>query len=138
MPRPAVRLRIDFAPGRALGPGKIDLLAAIAQTGSLSGAAAELGMSYKRAWFLLRSVNELFDSPLALMSKGGRGGGGGATVTDRGLEVIAAFRRAERESTLAAARAFDRFLGSLARAPRKAVVRPLRPRTKHARRKSRT
>jgi molybdate transport system regulatory protein len=127
MTRPVVRLRIDFAPGRALGPGKVGLLAAIAQTGSLSSAAAELGMSYKRAWVLLQSVNQLFNTPLAVMSKGGRGGGG-AIVTDRGREVIDAFRTAERKSTLAAERAFGGLLAKVSRARRKTVVRRLRPR----------
>ena len=134
MTRPVVRLRIDFAPGRALGPGKVGLLAAIAQTGSLSAAAAELGMSYKRAWVLLQSVNELFDVPLAVMSKGGRGGGG-ATVTARGLEVIAAFRAAERKSTLAVARAFDRLLPTVSRTTRRTVVRRLHTRTRTRSRK---
>jgi molybdate transport system regulatory protein len=134
MKRPVVRLRIDFAPGRALGPGKVWLLEAIAQTGSLSAAAAELGMSYKRAWLLLQSLNDLFDAPLAVMTKGGRGGGGSATVTDRGRQVIAAFRNAERKATLAATQAFDRLPATASRAPRKAVVTRLRPTSKTRRR----
>jgi len=94
-------------------------------------------MSYKRAWVLLQSVNELFDAPLAVMSKGGRGGGGGATVTDRGLEVIAAFRTAEHKSTLATARAFGRLLATVSPTTRGAVVRRLRPRTTRRSRKPR-
>lgn len=135
MTRPVIRLRIDFAPGRALGPGKVGLLAAIAGTGSLSAAAAEVGMSYKRAWVLLQSVNELFDEPLAVMSKGGRGGGGGATVTPRGHEVIAAFRTAERKSSLAAERAFDGLIATASCTPRTAVIRRLRSRAAIRRRK---
>jgi molybdate transport system regulatory protein len=106
MSRPSVRLRIDFHSGRALGPGKVGLLEAVRRTGSLTAAAADCGMSYKRAWVLLRSVNELFGAPLAEMAKGGRGGGGGATVTVLGRDVITAYRRAERSAGAAASRAF--------------------------------
>jgi molybdate transport system regulatory protein len=105
MNRLVVRLRIDFAPGRALGPGKVGLLEAVARAGSLSAAATRLEMSYKRAWSLLQSTNELFGMPLVVMSRGGRGGGG-AIVTDLGYEVIAAYRATERKCGIAAARAF--------------------------------
>jgi len=97
MYRPTVRLRIDFGPGRALGPGKIDLLESVERTGSLSAAAAEMEMSYKRAWDLLESLNALYDRPIVVMSKGGRGGGGGGKLTQLGLDVIAAFRSVERK-----------------------------------------
>lgn len=137
MIRPTIRLRIDLAPGRALGPGKVDLLAAIAQTGSLSAAANLMRMSYKRAWLLLKSVNELFDAPLAVLSKGGRGGGGGATVTERGLQVVAAFRSAERSATLAAARAFDKLHLGRSPAPPATATRRMRPKATTVPRKTR-
>ena len=123
MKRPVVRLRIDFAPGRALGPGKVGLLEAVDRTGSVSAAAGELGMSYKRAWSLLQSANELFDVPLVVMSRGGRGGGG-AMVTERGREVIAAFRSVERNGLLVAARAFGK-LAAVTRPRRKGAVKRL-------------
>ena len=125
MSRPSVRLRIDFDSGRGLGPGKVGLLEAIRRTGSLTAAAADCGMSYKRAWVLLRSVNELFGAPLAEMAKGGRGGGGGATVTALGRGVIEAYRRAERNAGAAASRAFSAFPVSATRRPRKHRTRRL-------------
>jgi molybdate transport system regulatory protein len=124
MGSPNVRLRIDFDSSRALGPGKVGLLEAVARTGSLTAAAAECGMSYKRAWVLLRSVNELFGAPLATMAKGGRGGGGGARVTAIGREVIAAYRLVERKADAAVSRAFARFpVPATRRAARPAVKR---------------
>ena len=76
MSRPAVRLRIDFGHAAAVGPGKIALLEHIAASGSLAQAARELGMSYRRAWQLLGSLNGSFREPLVASARGGRGGGG--------------------------------------------------------------
>ena len=125
MTEPRVHLRIDFDSGRALGPGKVGLLEAVLRTGSLTAAAADCGMSYKRAWLLLRSVNELFGAPLAEMAKGGRGGGGGATVTALGRQVIEAYRRAERNAGTVASRAFAGLPVSRARRTRKSRTRRL-------------
>jgi molybdate transport system regulatory protein len=133
---PSIRLRIDFAPGRALGTGKIDLLERIESTGSLSAAAAAMDMSYKRAWLLLQSLNELFDEPLVVMTKGGRGGGGGAAVTARGREIIAAFRFTERKCRDAAGKAFAALKPRASRSRRKRGVRKLSVRAASARRQT--
>jgi len=127
MNRLSVRLRVDFGPGRALGPGKIDLLESIGRTGSLSAAAAALEMSYKRAWDLLQSLNELYEGPIVTMSKGGRGGGGGAALTERGRDVIAAFRTAESQCAKVATEAFAELLPVTPRAGRRLPVRRLGP-----------
>jgi molybdate transport system regulatory protein len=89
-----VKLRIDLAPGTAIGPGKIALLEAITGSGSLSEAARQLGMSYRRAWLLLDSLNRTFTGPLATASVGGRGGGG-VQVTPLGAELVQRFRSLE-------------------------------------------
>ena len=65
---PSIRLRIDLSPDSALGPGKIALLEHIEATGSLSQAARELGMSYRRAWLLLDDVNRMFTEPATTAS----------------------------------------------------------------------
>ena len=120
---------------RWLGPGKIGLLESVARTGSLTGAAADCGMSYKRAWVLLKAANEIFGVPLVEMSKGGRGGGGGARVTAAGREVVAAYRLAERKATDATARAFAGSCPLLAPAsPRPARVRAVAARRRRRRR----
>jgi len=88
------QLRILFPGGRRLGPGKIDLLEAIARSGSISAAGRELKMSYRRAWLLVEAVNDLFGTPSVVASTGGLRGGG-AVVTDFGQRLIAAYRRIE-------------------------------------------
>jgi len=96
VPTPAVRFRIDFGRQAAIGPGKIALLEQIERGGSLSQAARDLSMSYRRAWQLLESLNGCFDQPVARTAKGGRGGGG-ATLTAFGRALIRAYRDFETE-----------------------------------------
>ncbi|OIP86405.1 MAG: molybdenum-binding transcriptional regulator [Rhodobacterales bacterium CG2_30_65_12] len=88
---PRLRLRIVFADGSWMGPGKADLLEGIARTGSIAAAGREMGMSYKRAWQLVEAMNAIFREPLVLRSRGGAKGGG-ATVTEAGQSVLAAYR----------------------------------------------
>lgn len=94
MASPEVRFRVDFSEACSVGAGKIELLEAIARTGSLSQAAREMSMSYRRAWLLVDSLNRDFDAPVARTSVGGSGGGG-AVLTDFGRELIAAYRALE-------------------------------------------
>ena len=98
---PSIRLRIDLSPDSALGPGKIALLERIEATGSLSQAARELGMSYRRAWLLLADVNQMFTDPATTTSVGGTGGGG-AQLTDLGREIVRAYREIEDAAEKAA------------------------------------
>jgi molybdate transport system regulatory protein len=105
MPTPAVRFRVDFGCHEAVGPGKIALLERIAASGSLSQAARELKMSYRRAWQLLESLNASFSERVALTSKGGRGGGG-AVLTPLGAELVSRYRAFDRDVQKRAARCF--------------------------------
>jgi len=99
-----VRLRIDLAPGSSIGPGKIALLERIEASGSLSQAARELGMSYRRAWLLLDDLNHVLGEPVSTASVGGAGGGG-ARLTEFGRKLIVAYRDVEHAThDLAAAR----------------------------------
>lgn len=79
-----LRLLFDHA---MLGPGKAQLLDLIQQTGSISAAGREMGMSYKRAWLLVEEMNAAFRAPLIARSRGGAGGGG-AHLTPEGTEVL--------------------------------------------------
>jgi molybdate transport system regulatory protein len=90
----SVSFRVDFSPKCAVGPGKIALLENIGSTGSLSEAARRLKMSYRRAWLLLEDLNTSFQQPVAEMSVGGRGGGG-ASLTAFGTELVSAYRSFE-------------------------------------------
>jgi molybdate transport system regulatory protein len=92
--RPEIRFRVDFDDRCSVGVGKIRLLEAVAHTGSLSQAARDIAMSYRRAWLLIDSMNAEFDTPVISASVGGSGGGG-AKVTSFGTELIEAYRKLE-------------------------------------------
>lgn len=92
----SIRYRIDFGGACSLGGGKVRLLEAIDEHGSLSQAAKDLNMSYRRAWLLVDSMRKSFDLPVVDVATGGRGGGG-ATVTEFGKQVIDAFRKLETD-----------------------------------------
>jgi len=110
MPAAAVRFRVDFGRRQAVGPGKIALLERIGRTGSLSQAARDLHMSYRRAWLLLESLNASFREPVAVSSKGGRGGGG-ARLTVFGRQLISIYREFEVQMQTRAARTFRPIAG---------------------------
>jgi len=93
------RWRISRLDQIALGPGKADLLEAIDRVGLISGAARELGMSYRRAWLLVETMNHCFRRPLVATSSFRRRG---ATLTGEGKEVLGLYRRAEAASLAAA------------------------------------
>lgn len=97
------RLRLVLAPGIAIGPGKADLLAAIADTGSISAAGRRLKMSYRRAWMLVEELNTSFRTPLVAAGKGGAHGGG-ARLTATGETVLRRFRAIEAKTAKAIAR----------------------------------
>lgn len=98
--RAVPRLRIVLAAGGRIGPGKIDLLEAIGDTGSISAAGRLLGMSYRRAWLLVDEVNKLFTRPVVTARAGGQHGGG-AQLTDFGRALVAAYRRIEERTRTA-------------------------------------
>jgi len=92
MKHPTIRFRIDFGPECAVGPGKMALLEQIERAGSLSKAARDNGMSYRRAWQLLDSLNSSFAEPVAMTRMGGYRGGGGTTLTPFGKRLIRLYR----------------------------------------------
>jgi molybdate transport system regulatory protein len=106
------RLRILLGAEIAIGPGKADLLDALARTGSISAAAREMGMSYRRAWLLVDTMNHAFRSPLVQAAKGGAGGGG-ARVTEFGLRVLARYRAMEIKAAASVATEMREFAGLL-------------------------
>jgi molybdate transport system regulatory protein len=98
----SIRLRLIFDGGRALGPGKADMLEGIAELGSIAAAGRSLSMSYKRAWQLVDDLNKSFAAPLVRATKGG-GHGGGAELTAQGKQVLKLYRDIVRKTQRSAA-----------------------------------
>ena len=93
-------VRVDFGADRALGPGKIRLLEAIRNTGSISQAGRSLDMSYRRAWLLVDDMNRCFREPVVTTQPGGAQGGG-AALTPFGVELIEKYRSIESQAMAA-------------------------------------
>jgi molybdate transport system regulatory protein len=113
MPETRLVIRLDLSTGDRIGPGKITLLEAIKETGSISAAARRLDMSYRRAWLLVEEINASLQQPAVSSSAGGRQGGG-AVITPNGERVIEIYRAIEIISRDAARDQF-RALARLAR-----------------------
>lgn len=111
MPRLSLRPRIRVVREDGtivMGPGKADLLEAIARDGSIRAAAAELEMSYMRAWTLIRTMNAAFRAPLVEKVRGGSDQGG-AKLTELGAQVLASYREMEADARKAVAKSRSRF-----------------------------
>jgi molybdate transport system regulatory protein len=89
------RIRINKGDSIAVGPGKIALLEAIIETGSITAAAKQLDMSYRRAWLLVDAMNRAFAGPVVETAKGGPHGGK-TRITPLGEEVIRRYRSIEK------------------------------------------
>jgi molybdate transport system regulatory protein len=98
-PRPEVRFRMRIRSGDAvaLGPGKVELLEAVREYGSISAAARSLGMSYRRAWLLIDELNRSLKAPATHSEQGGQSGGG-CTLTPVGENIIRLYRDVEVEA----------------------------------------
>lgn len=111
-----IRLTLVLESGARIGPGKAALLESIRATGSISAAARDLGMDYKRAWLLLDSINRAFVTPAVERVTGGSGGGG-AVLTRFGEDLVARYRKLEAEAAKVAA-------GDLKALEKKAAANP--------------
>ena len=94
----------------AIGPGKVALLEAIEETGSITSSAKRLGMSYRRAWLLVEETNRCLVRPAVQTATGGKSGGG-TSLTPVGVELVRRYRALERRTGAAV----DRNLKSLLR-----------------------
>lgn len=116
MLRPVLNLRIRVMLGEqiAIGPGKVALLEALQETHSISAAARSLGMSYRRAWLLIDTLNNSLREPAVVSATGGPHGGG-SEVTEVGREVIRLYRAIEEQALAAGKDDINRLLGLLRR-----------------------
>jgi molybdate transport system regulatory protein len=121
-------VRVDFGSDRALGPGKVRLLEAIAKTGSISQAGRSLDMSYRRAWLLVDDMNHCFREPVVTAQPGGSQGGG-AALTAFGEALIEKYRTIETQAMAATKpqlhdlKSALRALARTANKPRKTSIR---------------
>ncbi|MCW5625533.1 MAG: winged helix-turn-helix domain-containing protein [Burkholderiales bacterium] len=97
-----------------MGPGKAELLRAIERTGSISGAARDLDMSYRRAWLLVDTMNQSFKHPVVSTETGGQRGGG-AHVTEFGLDVLRRYLEMEEKAAAAVAGEMAEFVRLMAK-----------------------
>ncbi|KAA2238498.1 LysR family transcriptional regulator [Chitinophaga agrisoli] len=77
---------------RFFGPGPVELLERIAETGSIKQAAKAMGMSYKKSWDLITNLNNLSEKPFVITSTGGEKGGG-STISEEARQMIAYHRQ---------------------------------------------
>jgi molybdate transport system regulatory protein len=129
----AIRLtvRVDFGSNRALGPGKIRLLEAIDNTGSITRAGRLLDMSYRRAWLLVDDLNHCFREAVVTTQPGGAQGGG-AALTPFGRELITKYRLIETQAMAAAKlelRSLETALRNRDRRPQKRLKTSIRAAT---------
>jgi len=117
MPEPHLSIRLDLTDEDRIGPGKIELLEAIRDTGSISAGARKIGMSYRRAWLLVEAVNNALEKPAVSAVMGGRQGGG-AALTPVGEQIIEIYRSIEAIARKSAKSEFQA-VGRLARKSRR-------------------
>jgi len=101
--KPEIRFHIRDSQQRTpvwIGPGKVALLEAINETGSITSSAKKLGMSYRRAWLLIEETNSCLVRPAVVTATGGRHGGG-TTLTPVGVQLVRRYRALERRTALA-------------------------------------
>ena len=108
------RLRITREDAIAIGPGKVALLEAVREHGSISAAARSLNMSYRRAWMLLDSLNQSLSSP-AIVSEHGGNTGGRSVLTPIGEQVVRLYREIETQAYAACADPIDALTALLKR-----------------------
>ena len=107
LPKRRLRHRVMVDGVYVFGPGKADVLEAIQATGSLSGAARSIGMSYMRAWKLLQSMQENFTEPLVELHRGGKNQG--AKLTPAGEKALTLYRKMENEALAATEATWRKF-----------------------------
>ena len=102
-------MRVTHGGDVAIGPGKIALLEAVRSHGSITAAAKQLGMSYRRAWVLVDELNRALQTPAVTSAQGGARGGG-SVLTPAGEKVLRLYRAIEAKACKACAADMARLL----------------------------
>lgn len=111
-----IQARVMLDEEIAFGPGKADLLDAIATTGSISAAGKQLGMSYRRTWLLVDTMNRCFQQPLVETATGGVQGGG-TRLTEYGGDILKRYRQLQKDIQQLGAQHFPEFKPLLRKKP---------------------
>jgi molybdate transport system regulatory protein len=106
-----VSLRLKFHDQARLGPGKIALLEAVRDTGSVTAAGASMEMSARRAWLLLDSMNRAFQTPVVVTDD--VAGDAEARLTALGAALVTAYREVEQDAVSAMQRRFGEIVKAL-------------------------
>jgi len=106
------RLRVMLGKDIALGPGKVELLKQIQNSGSILKAAEAMNMSYMRAWKLLKTMEGCFKNPLVKKSRGGKGGGN-AQLTATGEKALDLYEKMENECLNATCKTWESMMREL-------------------------
>ena len=109
-----IQVRVELGAGHKIGPGKVALLEAIGETGSITAAGRRLGMSYRRAWLLVSALNQMFDEAVVETVAGGAHGGG-ARLTNLGAQLVVAYRTLEKAAGDAASAQLASFRSKIVR-----------------------
>ncbi len=121
-----LKLRVKLCSFAALGPGKANLLDAVDRCGSITAAAKDQGMSYRRAWMLIDEMNRAFREPVVGAVAGGKAGGK-SEVTPLGREVLSIYREVQQLAEAAVAGSLLRLEELVSATPRDTgSVHPLR------------
>lgn len=97
------RMRVIRGDDIALGPGKVALLEAVREQGSISAAARSLNMSYRRAWMLIDELNRSLATPATTSEPGGQRGGR-SVLTPVGEDIVRLYRGIEAQAYAACAK----------------------------------
>ncbi|MCE3251032.1 MAG: MopB-like protein [Cellvibrio sp.] len=111
-----IQARVMLDDDIAFGPGKAELLTAIQTTGSISAAGKHLGMSYRRAWLLVDSINRCFQQPLVETATGGTQGGG-TRLTPLGTDVLERYQQLQQDIRALGEKHFPKFKPLLRKKP---------------------
>ena len=103
------RIWINTPEGKFVGKGRVELMEKIKEFGSIRQAALAMEMSYRQAWQLIDDMNTKAKTPMVISTRGGKGGGS-ATITEKGEQLITLFNSFNKKFQLFLSREEENFI----------------------------